>query len=72
MIEKQLTDYNKKLLNAETIYQDETRMRKIIQEQFLPIITVSKENMITNCYKVEELKQTKDEIREIHSALRQF
>ena len=37
-------------------------MRKIIQEQFFPIITVTKENMITNCYKVEELKNAREDI----------
>ena len=34
---------------------DELKMRKIIHDQVTPVIGIVKENMITNCYKNDQL-----------------
>lgn len=38
-------------------------MRRVVQEQVKPIISIAKENMITNCYKNEEMKHLFEEIQ---------
>jgi hypothetical protein len=51
-IEKKIEEQTENIQNAKSLYEDETRLRKIIADNILPIITVSKENMVTNFHKI--------------------
>ena len=46
----------------EEMFINENKMRNIILEQVKPVIVLSKENMITNCLKNDELKMTRDDM----------
>ena len=47
-------------------------MRAIINENILPIVTIAKENMITNVMKNSELQYTREDIKDVWEKLRDF
>ena len=47
-------------------------MRDLIFKQVNPVIVLSKENMITNCLKNDELKMTRDDMAVVQQRINEF
>jgi hypothetical protein len=47
----------RELEQPNALYADEQRMRKVVQGMVIPVLTIAKENMLSNCTKNEELKE---------------
>ena len=50
------------ITNSKEAFDDETVLRKRVYEQVEPIITIARENMLTNCFKNDTIKGLHDEI----------
>jgi len=71
-INSQLKEFNERLERSETVYNDETRMRKIVQDIVMPVVLVAKENALTNCYKNDEWKAARDEMSILQDRIESF
>ena len=61
-LDHDLNEIKKKLDINQAIYKDQTKLRKLLSEQMEPITLIAKENMVTNCYKNEELRETREHL----------
>lgn len=71
-INKELSDFQDRLNRAETVYNDETRMRQIVESIVEPIILIAKQNALTNCFKNDELQSAREEVRDLSEKIIQF
>ena len=71
-INKELTDFKERLNRAESVYNDETRMRQIVESIVEPIILIAKQNALTNCFKNDELQSAREEVRDLSEKIIQF
>lgn len=54
-IDEEIDNFKKDVQYKNELYNDETRMRAIINENIIPIVNIAKENMLTNVMKNSEL-----------------
>lgn len=55
-IDEEVEKFQKELLNTAGLFQDECKMRKVVYDHLYPIVSIAKENMVTNCRKNQEIK----------------
>jgi hypothetical protein len=67
-----MESFKENLELSQTIYNDETRMRKIITDQLGPLFIIAKENMLTNAMKNNEIIQTKEDVRDLSNDVTKF
>lgn len=71
-INKELAEFKQRLDRAETVYNDETRVRQIVEGLVEPIILIAKQNALTNCYKNDELQGAREEMKDLNERMVQF
>ena len=58
--------------NRDQILTKDIELRNAVQDTVLPIITIAKENMVSNCYKNEEIKEIHEDVVDLKNRMADY